>query len=463
MSSRSRSVGTSVKQPLPGTTPACAPGPASEALRAREKAVIPPANRAEPTICWERGAGTRIWDVDGHEYLDFTSGVLITAAGHSHPAIAEAIAAQATQLVNCYASPTALRVQLAERLLDLVGEPFDRVGFVTTGSEAIDAAAKIARFATGRTGILTFGGGFHGRTLGGVSFAGLSEMRRGLGTPIGDVVRAPYPYPYRWPFGQPVDGTALELARWAIESVGPDRVGAILLEPFLGAGGVVSAPAAFLRGIRQLADEVGAVLILDEIQSGLGRCGRMFAFHESGLVPDVVVAAKGLGGGLPIIAVVSKRDLFDLLPPGSMTSTFGGNPLSCAAALATLDVIESERLVEHAARVSAVMVDAMRGWPHELRLVGEVRAAGLSFGIELVRDGETKEPADLEAFAVSSEVSNHGLVILPPAGLHGNVVRFAPPLSIPVDEALEGLRRLRTAIEVVGREAAADHDRGSRP
>jgi 4-aminobutyrate aminotransferase-like enzyme len=204
-----------------------------------------------------------VWDVDGREYLDFTSGVLVMAAGHGHPRITAAITDQAGRLVNCYASTHPLRSQLADALLAIAGPPFDRAVFVTTGSEAIDAALKIARYVTGRTGVITFSGAFHGRTLGGVSVAGTGSTRSGVGTPVPGIVRAPFPYSYRWQFGEPVADTALALTEWAADTAGADQICAILVEPFLGAGGVLPAPAHFVTGLRALADRLGAVLIFD--------------------------------------------------------------------------------------------------------------------------------------------------------------------------------------------------------
>jgi 4-aminobutyrate aminotransferase-like enzyme len=371
------------------------------------------------------------------------------AAGHGHHQITEAIATQATRLVNCYASTHPLRSQLADALLEIAGPPFDRTIFVTTGSEAIDASLKIARHVTGRSGVITFSGAFHGRTLGGVSVAGTGSTRKGIGSPVSDIVRAPFPYPYRWEFGEPVAETALALTQWAAETAGVDQIGAILVEPFLGAGGVLPAPRSFMLGLRELAERIGALLIFDEIQSGLGRCGEWFSYLGFGITPDLVVGSKALGGGLPITAVMGRSEVLDTLPAGSMTSTFGGNPLACAAGLATLKVLKDENLVLNASEVSRVMLQEMESWVGGVDAVGDVRGVGLSFGVELVHDLHSKTPAPELATAVASGVWEEGLVILPPAGAYGNVVRFAPPLSMSAEEALEGLGRLRRTLERV--------------
>jgi 4-aminobutyrate aminotransferase-like enzyme len=409
-------------------------GASSRALREREARVLAAAGFVEPTPCWESARGTWIRDVDGRELLDFTSGVLVIAAGHGHPRITAAIVAQAQQLVNSYAAPNPLRSQLAEEILRIAGEPFERVVFVTSGSEAIDAALKVARCATGRAGIVAFSGAFHGRTMAGISVGGLESLRTDVGSPLPHVIHSPYPYPYRWELGEPVDET------------GAEAVGAILVEPFLGAGGCIPASPGFLAGLRALADEIGALLIFDEIQSGLGRCGEWFSFHALKVRPDIFVGSKALGGGLPITAVVSRADIFECVPRGSMTSTFGGNPLACAAALATLAVIDEEGLVENAARVSADMMEQLGTWVGTVPFVGEARASGLSFGLELVGDSVTKEPVADVARRVVEVAWDHGLAVLPSAGALGNVVRFAPPLCMSSTEALEGLHRLRRAL-----------------
>ncbi len=429
----------------------------SDHLRRYEEGRIARAAQATPTLCWDRALGTRVWDVDGREYIDFTSGVLVMAAGHGHPRITQAITTQAQRLVNCYASPHPLRSQLADALLEIAGHPFDRAIFVTTGSEAIDTSLKIARHMTGRPGVITFSGAFHGRTLGGVSVSGTGSTRRGIGTPVSDIVRAPFPYPYRWEFGEPVADTALALTEWAAETVGVDQIGAILIEPFLGAGGVLPAPPSFVTGLQALADRIGALLIFDEIQSGLGRCGHWFNYQGLGVIPDIVVGSKALGGGLPITAVMGRSELLDRMPPGSMTSTFGGNPLACAAGLATLQVLKDENLVSNATEVSRIMLNEMRAWVGTVPAVGDVRGVGLSFGVELVSDLETKVPDSSRATAVVSAVWDEGLVVLPPAGEYGNVVRFAPPLSISAEEAVDGLGRLRRALEYTSRAAEDRH------
>lgn len=399
------------------------------------------AGQLKDGLRFTHGFGSSLWDETGRKYLDFSSGVLVLAAGHSHPRIVRAISDQAARLINCYAHPNDLRDELAQRLLNIAGAPFDRVIFMTTGSEAIDTGLKIARHHTRRTGVLTFSGAFHGKTMAGIGLAGLHDSRELFGTTLpGPVTRAPYPYPYRWEFGEPMDEVALHLARELVEREGREQFGAIVIEPFLGAGGVVSASGEFLRGIRALADDIEAVLIFDEIQSGLGRCGAWFAYQEIGVVPDVVVGAKHLGGGLPIVALLTTGAVLDNLPDSVLTSTFGGNPLSCAAAVACLSVIDEEGLIANCKAASELVSATLNDWSREYWFVAEGRVVGLSCGIELITGD--KEPATRAASKARLLAAEEGLVILPAAGVHANVVRFAPPLSITSQETKEGLAKL---------------------
>lgn len=397
-------------------------------------------------IRFVRASRSRMWDSHGREYLDFSSGVLVLAAGHSHPRIAEAVRDQAGQLINCYAHPNDLRDLLAQRVLEKVGPPFDRALFTTTGSEAIDTSLKVARYRTGRPGVLAFSGAFHGKTLAATGIGGLRGTRELFGETIpGPVVRAPFPNAYRWSFGEPMDEVALDLARNLAETEGPEVIGAIILEPFLGAGGVVPASPAFLAGLRRLADDIGALLILDEIQSGLGRCGSWFAFHDAGIRPDIVVGAKHLGAGLPIVALCARGDVLDPLPDGVFTSTFGGNPLACAAALASLEVIEHEQLIEACRARSSEVRARLDQMVDRYAFVGDGRTAGLSCGIEVV-DATNGSPDPAAASRVRGLAAREGLVVMPAAGVASNVVRFGPALSIPPDELHEGLDRLESAV-----------------
>ena len=408
---------------------------------------FPQLARVSDSMVIESGRGSLLWDTDGNEYIDFASGVLVLAAGHSEPRIAEAISKQASQLMNCYAHDTAQRTALAEKLLATTDGDFDQAFFMSTGSEGIEAALKIARAVTGRAGVIGFSGAFHGKTASAVTINGDPGVRKSFGSTIaGPVIRALFPYPYRWEFEGDVDEAALNFLEAQIAMEGAEQIGAILLEPFLGAGGVIPASPAFLKGIRAIADRHGMVMILDEIQSGLGRGGNLWSYQAAGAVPDILLGAKHLGGGMPIVGLISRAEIYDQIPAGSLTSTFGGNPLSAAASLASLDIIESDGLVEQC-RASATIVRArFDEWESAFAIVGEGRNAGLSCGIELVEPG-TKTPASGLARRAKSIAARHGLLAMPAAGAHGNILRFGPALNIPSELLLQGLDRLGSVLE----------------
>ncbi len=410
-----------------------------------------PAMTIDTGLVWDKAIGSEIFDVDGRRYVDFTSGVLVTNVGHSHPRVVAAIQHQAGTLVNCYLSPHPLRAEVASRLAALTAEPLKSVLLLTTGAEAIEAAVKISRRATGRTEIVGFHGAFHGRTYMAMTVGGLGAVKRGFGPLVGGVLHAPFPYPYRCQLGSGSSGHdcarhCLEALETMLAAEATSDIAAIVLEPYLGAGGSIVASPAFARGLRDLCDRLGALLILDEVQSGFGRTGTMFAYEQLGIVPDVLVLGKGIANGVPMSAVITRSDLAKSLPRGSLSSTYGGNPLACAAALATMDVIAEERLPERAARLGKRLIERLRLLATELPLIGDVRGMGLAIGIELVRDRATKEPAAEHARRVVARALESGLVLIPPIGLTGNVIRIAPPLSIPEDVLEEGTTILIDAL-----------------
>lgn len=417
-------------------------------------AAFPPLARVSDSMVVDRGRGSLIWDSAGNEYIDFASGVLVLAAGHADPRIAEAVGAQASRLTNCYAHDTDVRYALADAVLETTGGDLDQVFFMSTGSESIDAALKIARAVTGRHGVVTFSGAFHGKTASAVTLGGETRIRDVFGSNVsGPVVRALFPNPYRWPFPGDVDTTALNFLEAQIQAEGSQRLGAILLEPFLGAGGVIAASPGFLRGLRVLADRYGLLLIVDEIQSGLGRGGDLWSHRATGVVPDILLGAKHLGGGLPIVALMSRREIFEQIPAGTLTSTFGGNPLSCAAGLAMLSIFGTDDLLGQGRRNAEIVAGQLAQWEHDYDIVGQGRNAGLSCGIELVTPG-TAAPAPELAARAKSAAAARGLLTMPAAGTHGNVVRFGPALNIPPELLRRGLDRLGSVLEDLQHAAA---------
>lgn len=419
-------------------------------IRAEEEHYLPALSPDHGHVVWDKAEGARVWDVDGREYIDFTSGVVVTNIGHSHPRVAEAVAEQSKRLLNCYDSPHPLRARLAKRLLELAGSPFDVVCFQVTGSEGIEAALRISKFHTGRTETMYFAGAYHGKTAGALALSPVMSSRERLGLSADGSFQAPYADCYRCPLGLTypecevaVGDKASEVAR----SHGVSKLAAVIAEPLLGVGGAVVPPSEFWRKIRQFADDHEALLIFDEVQSAFGRSGvSWYAFQRLGIVPDIVVAGKGIASGLPITALLTRKELIQSTPPHFLTSTYAGNPLSCAAALATIDVLVENDAPARSEELGKKAMDVMRSWIGDVKGLGDVRGMGLNIGLDLVIDIETKEPDRDRARSVYLAAVEEGVLVLPPTGPGGNVLRIAPPLLIEEHLLHEGLKRLRRAL-----------------
>jgi 4-aminobutyrate aminotransferase len=395
--------------------------------------VSPSYTRSYPLVA-ERGEGAIIEDVDGNRFLDFNAGIAVVAAGHCHPRVVEAIRKQAARLIHMSGTDFYYEelVALAEKLAEIApGNVPRRVSFGNSGAEAIEGSIKLARYATGRDKIIAFFGGFHGRTLGALSLtARKAAQRRHFGPLIPGVVHAPYPYCYRCPFGRQPEGCAVECVKHIEDTLlktiaPPEETAAIVVEPVLGEGGYVAPPKKFFDELARVAGQNGILLIFDEVQSGMGRTGKMWAAEHFGAVPDILAVAKGIASGMPLGATVARADLMTW-PPGAHASTFGGNPVCCAAALATIALLE-EGLVENAARMGAHLMDRMREWPARFPHVGEVRGLGLMIGIELVRDQQTREKAPELRDRVLRQAFERGLLVL---GAGDNAIRLCPPLVV---------------------------------
>lgn len=403
-------------------------------------------------------AGSRLWDTDGNEYLDFAAGIGVANVGHNHPKVVQAVRDQLDSFLHTSFQVTMYEpyVRLAERLCRLVGgERPMRAFCATTGAEAVENAIKIARAATGRSAIIAFEGGFHGRTLLGMTLTGISApYKQSFGPFAPDVYHAPYPYEYRgWTTDRAIDALQ-DLFRSVVE---PDRVAGILIEPQLGDGGFVPAPSDYLRRLRTIANEHGIVLILDEIQTGFGRTGRMFGFEHSGIVPDLAVVAKGLAAGLPISAVVGRAELMDAPEPGGLGGTYGGNPLACVAALTVLELFADGTLLERAQQLASILRDGLLRIQRANECVGDVRGLGPMLGLEIVTDRESKTPDAMLTTAILDEARNRGLIVIR-CGARRNVVRLLPPLTTSDAEAQQALEILGAAIHscVAARRAAAE-------
>ena len=423
--------------------------PTNADLARRRAAAIPRGVGNSLQVYAERASNGEIWDVEGRRYIDFGSGIAVLNTGHLHPKVQGAVAAQLARLSHaCFqVTPYENYVALAERLNDLAPGPGPwKTIFLTTGAEAVENAVKIARYHTGRPAVIAFGGGFHGRTLACISLTGkVHPYKAGFGPMLPDIYHAPFPREYH--------GISVEASLAAIEhlfkhDVDAQRVAALIIEPVQGEGGFYIAPPAFLRELRALCDRHGILLIVDEVQSGFARTGKMFAIEHSGVVPDLMTVAKSLAGGVPLSAVVGRADIMDAPLPGGLGGTYAGSPLGCAAALAVLDVIESEGLCARAERQGAMLrarLEDMRSrWP----CIGEVRGLGAMVAMELVRDRRPDSPDAEITKALVQSAGRRGLVLLS-CGIYGNVIRFLAPLTIPDAQLAEGLAILEAALEDV--------------
>jgi 4-aminobutyrate aminotransferase len=414
------------------------PGPRAQAVLERDMAVISPSyTRCYPLVA-ERGEGAVVEDVDGNRFLDFNAGIAVAATGHCHPKVVAAIQQQAARLIHMSGTDFYYEelVALAEALARIApGNVPRRISFGNSGAEAVEGAIKLARYATRRDKLIAFLGSFHGRTMGALSLTARKAVQRNrFGPLIPGVTHAFYPYCYRCPFGKEPEGCAVECVKHIedtlLKTISPaEETAAIVIEPVQGEGGYVVPPRKFFDELARVAKQNGILLIFDEVQSGMGRTGRMWAADHFDAVPDILAVAKGIASGLPLGATVARAELMTW-PPGAHASTFGGNPVACAAALATIELLEQE-LVDNAARMGTLLMDRFREWPSRFPVVGDVRGLGLMIGIELVKDQQTKEKAPALRDRVVNLAFERGLLVL---GAGDNVIRLCPPLVITRDQ-----------------------------
>src|SRR5215469_3735947 len=427
------------------------PGPRAQAVIERDREFVSPSyTRCYPLVA-DRGSGAIVEDVDGNRFLDFNAGIAVVATGHCHPRVVEAIQKQAARLIHMSGTDFYYEemVALAEKLSEIApGNVSRRVSFGNSGAEAIEGAIKVARYATGRHRIIAFLGAFHGRTLGALSLTARKAVQRaGFGPLVSGVVHAPYPYCYRCPVGKEPENCAIECVGYVenlLKTISPaEETAAIVLEPVQGEGGYIVPPRKFFDELARIARQNGILLIFDEVQSGMGRTGKMWAAEHFDAVPDVMAIAKGIASGLPLGATVARADLMTW-PPGAHASTFGGNPVACAAALTTIALLEEE-LVENAARLGAYLRERMGDWPARFPIVGEVRGLGLMIGIELVRDQVSRERAPVARNRVIELAFERGLLVL---GAGENSIRLCPPLVITRDQAAFAMDVLEECLKI---------------
>jgi 4-aminobutyrate aminotransferase/(S)-3-amino-2-methylpropionate transaminase len=425
------------------------PGPRSAAILERKRRVIANAKGIVLPIVAQEGRGATLTDVDGNVFVDFTGGVGCLNTGHAHPRVVEAATEQLARFAHTDFTvvPYEPYIELAERLLERA--PFRvpaKAAFFNAGTEAVENAVKFARLATKRPAVIAFEGAFHGRTLLSMTLTSRPHPYKvGMGPLAPEVYRAPFPQDYRGPDTE----TALrELRQMFLTEVAAEQVAAIIVEPVQGEGGFLPAPQAFLEGLRAICDEHGICLIVDEVQTGFARTGKLFAIEHYGIEPDLITVAKSIAAGLPLSGVLGKAEIMDAAHDGAIGGTFVGNPVAQAAALAVLDVIEEEGLCDRATAIGETIRARMLGWQERFPAIGDVRGLGAMLAIELVADRATKQPAAELTQSVLDAALQRGLLLLK-AGVHGNAIRVLTPLVITDAELDEALAAWEDALESV--------------
>lgn len=396
-----------------------------------------------------RASNSELWDVDGRRFIDFASGIAVLNVGHCHPKVVAAVNAQLGLLTHAafQITPYANYIEVAEHLNKMAPGPTPKKSMLfSTGAEAVENAVKIARYHTRRAGVIAFSGAFHGRTLATMTLTGkVQPYKAGFGPLLPSVFHVPFPMAYH--------GVSSEQSLAAIEhlfkaDVDPAQVAALIIEPVQGEGGFYIAPPEFLRALRALCDQHGIMLIIDEIQSGFARTGRMFAIEHSGVEPDLMTVAKSIAGGLPLSAVVGKAEIMDAPPPGGLGGTYAGSPLACAAALAVFEVIASENLLQRSRHIGELLQTRLRTLQKRFPVIGEIRGVGAMVAMELVKNGSPEQPDAELTRALVLAAAAHGLVILS-CGVYSNVIRFLSPLTISDALLGEGLDKLEAALSEV--------------
>ncbi len=424
------------------------PGPKAKALLARDASVVSPSYPRDYPFVMSHGKGAEVWDVDDNRFLDFAAGIAVCSTGHSHPKVVAAIKDAADRFLHISSDYWHEgQVRLAERMNELAPMKEPVMSFFSqSGTESVEGALKLARYVTGRPRFIGFLGGFHGRTMGSLSFTSSKyTQQKGFFPTMPGVTHVPYPNNYRPMFAGADQGQAV--LRYIEETlftsnVPPSEVAAILIEPIQGEGGYLVPPDGFLAGLRALCDRHGILLIFDEVQSGIGRTGKMFACQHFDVVPDIMSLAKGLGSGLPIGMVVAKKTIMSKWARGAHGNTYGGNPICCAAALATLDLVENEYMA-NARTVGAYFFVKLRELATRHAVIGEIRGKGLMIGMELVTDQETRNPARALCDALITRAYHNGLILL---SCGASTVRFMPPLMISTQDVDEAVRLLEASL-----------------
>ncbi|MGZ5563476.1 MAG: aminotransferase class III-fold pyridoxal phosphate-dependent enzyme [Halobacteriota archaeon] len=432
-------------EPLIKTKP---PGPNAVAVLKRDAEVISQSMARPYPLVLERAQDVNLWDVDGNRYLDFTAGFAVMNVGWNHPEVVRAIQQQATLLSHgaflafCSETP----VTFAQQLTGFLPPSLNRVCLANSGAESVEAAMKLARYHTGRKNFIAFSNGFHGRTYGALSLTSTKSIQRAGFGPFFSVLRAPFPNPYRPQGCESTDASLAALEDIFKREVPAEEVAAIFVEPIQGEGGYIIPPKPFLGEIRALCDELGILLVVDEVQTGCYRTGTFLASEQFGVTPDIVCLSKALGGGLPLGAMVASEEVTTWLP-GSHAGTFAGNNVACAAGLGVLDILSGKGFGDYVVDAGQHLLRRLNELQEDYDLIGDVRGMGLMAAIELVHSRETKEPAIEERRVILNDAFENGLALLP-AG--ESAIRFCPPLTIEKGDIDRGVKLLRRSFERVG-------------
>lgn len=427
------------------------PGPRSLALMKERQAAVARGPFHVTPVFIARAAGATIEDVDGNRFLDFAAGISVVNVGHLNSAVVGAVREQTGKFLHAGFNVTPYENYI--RLCEKLNSAFQRLNSVpaksflaNSGAEAVENAIKIARAATGRQAIICFDHAFHGRTYMAMTLTSkFKPYKYGFAPFNAEVYRAPFPYAYRWPSAAVVEECFQEFLNLAQSQLSPTQIAAVIFEPVLGEGGFVPMPAEFARKLRAFCDEHKIVLIADEIQTAFGRTGTLFACEQFDVAPDLLIAAKSLGGGLPVSAVTGRAEIMDAPIEGGIGGTFGGNPLACAAALAVFDSVESGELLANARRIASSLQEWLAAWKGKYELIGDIRGLGPMQGIEFVKSRKTKEPHPETAKALVRYAYEHGVICMT-AGTYSNVLRLLMPLTITSEELQEGLAVLEAGL-----------------
>ena len=429
------------------------PGPNAKRIVELDREFLSPSYTRDYPLVAKFGRGATIEDVDGNTFLDFAAGIAVVSTGHCHPQVVVAIQKQAAELIHMSGTDFYYpnMVELGQRLAAIApGKEAKRVYFGNSGAEAVEAALKLARYHTKRDKLIAFHGAFHGRTMGALSLtASRSVQRKGFGTLLSGVFHTPFPDTYRGTYGIRPEHASQDCLSYLENElfrrrVDPEEVAGIFIEPIQGEGGYIIAPPEFLQGLQRICRKYGILLVVDEVQSGMGRTGKWWAHEYAGIEPDIICVAKGIASGMPLGAIIARASVMNWTP-GAHASTFGGNPVCVAAALATMDLLE-KKYIDNACRVGGYMLDRMVNWPGEYRIVGDVRGRGLMIGVEIVRNQATREKAGDLRNSIVQAAFHRGLLLL---GSGDTTLRVAPPLMIDEEQADFAIATLEECIREV--------------